>query len=97
MKTKVIEPVIMPMKYLIEMFCDRVAASKIYMGDKYTDKSPLEYFLRAKGRMAIHSETSDELEFLLRMLYEKGEDETFRYIKNMKKIGYVFKQEKLAK
>lgn len=97
MKTKVIEPVKMPMKYLIEMFCDRVAASKIYMGDKYTDKSPLEYFLRAKGRMAIHPETSDELEFLLRMLYEKGEDETFRYIKNMKKIGYVFKQEKLAK
>ena len=97
MKTKTIDTVKMPMKYLIEMFCDRVAASKIYMGDKYTDKSPLEYFLRAKGRMVIHPETSDELEFLLRMLYEKGEDETFKYIKNMKKTGYVFKEEKLAK
>ena len=66
-QTKTIQPVKMPMNYVIEMFCDRVAASKIYMGDKYTDRSSLDYFLRAKGRMQIHPETSDELEFLLRM------------------------------
>ena len=75
----------MPMNYVIEMFCDRVAASKIYMGDKYTDRSSLDYFLRAKGRMQIHQETSDELEFLLRMLDEKGEEETFKYIRSIKK------------
>lgn len=96
-KTKTVEPVKMPMKYLIEMFCDRVAASKIYMGDKYTDRSSLEYFMRAKGRMQIHPETSDELEFLLTMLAEKGEEYTFNYIRNMKKTGYIFEQEKLAK
>ena len=90
-KTRTIEPVKMPMNYLIEMFCDRVAASKIYMGDKYTDRSPLDYFLRAKGRMQIHQETSDELEFLLVMLDEKGEEETFKYIKNIKKTGYIIK------
>ena len=75
----------MPVNYVIEMFCDRVAASKIYMGDKYTDRSSLDYFLRAKGRMQIHPETSDELEFLLRMLDEKGEEETFKYIRSIKK------------
>lgn len=97
MKTKLVEPVKMPMKYLIEMFCDRVAASKIYLGDKYTDKSSLDYFVNSKSRIIIHPETAAELEFLLRMLYENGEDYTFKYIRNMKKVGYVFEEEKLAK
>ena len=96
-QTKTIQPVKMPMNYVIEMFCDRVAASKIYMGDKYTDRSSLDYFLRAKGRMQIHPETSDELEFLLRMLDEKGEEETFKYIRSIKKNGYIIGKEKLAK
>ena len=47
--------------------------------------------------MQIHQETSDELEFLLRMLDEKGEDETFKYIRSIKKTGYVINGEKLAK
>ena len=71
----------MPDKYVAEMFCDRVAASKTYMKEKYTDKAPLEYFLKGKNRRAIHPDTSDEIEFLLRMLADKGEDYTFSYIK----------------
>ena len=27
----------MPLKYVAEMFCDRIAACKVYQGDKYTD------------------------------------------------------------
>jgi len=84
-KTKMNAPVKMPLKYVIEMFCDRVAASKIYQGKNYTDKQPLEYFLRAKGRRVIHPETSDFLESLLVMLAEKGEKDTFDYIKSYKK------------
>lgn len=82
--TKKVEPVKMPIKYVKEMFCDRVAASKIYQGDNYTDSHPLEYFLNAKGRRVIHPETSDFLESLLVMLKEKGEKETFKYIKSVK-------------
>ncbi len=78
--SKVVEPVKMPMRYVAEMFCDRVAAGKIYNKEAYSDKDPLEYFMRAKGRRFIHPETSDLLENLLVMLNEKGEDETFRYI-----------------
>jgi hypothetical protein len=63
------------------MFCDRVAASKIYQGEKYTDRSALDYFLAAKARRVIHPETSDFLENLLEMLAEKGEKYTFSYIK----------------
>ena len=83
--SKVVEPVKMPMKYVAEMFCDRVAAGKIYNGDKYTDQSPIEYFMKAKGRRVIHPETSDLLEELLTMLAEKGEDYTFKHIKALVK------------
>ena len=83
--TKKIEPVKMPLKYVKEMFCDRVAASKIYMKDKYNDGSPLEYFMKAKGRRVIHPETSQLLEKLLTMLRDKGERKTFAYIRKLKK------------
>ena len=81
-KTKQNEPVKMPLNYVIEMFCDRVAASKIYQGKNYTDRSALDYFLAAKGRRVIHPETSDFLESLLVMLAEKGEKDTFNHIKS---------------
>ena len=84
-KTKKVEPVEMPLRYVAEMFCDRVAASKIYNGDKYTDQFPLEYFMGAKGRRVIHPKTSDLLETLLTELAQKGEDYTFAHIKEMVK------------
>ncbi len=85
--TKKVIAVEMPRKYLIEMFCDRVAASKIYNKDKYTDSCPLEYFLRAKGTRTINQKTSEDLEFLLRLLADKGEKETFDYIKHTFRKG----------
>ena len=80
--TRKVEPIKMPLKFVIEMFCDRVAASKIYQGKKYNDSHPLEYFMRGKPNRFIHKETSDFLEKLLTMLSEKGEDFTFKYIKD---------------
>ena len=38
------EPIEIPFEYLIEMICDRVAASMTYLGDKYTDNAPLKYY-----------------------------------------------------
>ena len=78
------EPVKMPIKYVKEMFCDRVAASKIYQGNNYTQHHPIEYFMRGKDFRVIHPETSDLIEFWLRTLSEKGEEETFKLIKNTK-------------
>ncbi len=85
--TKCIEPVKMPLRYVAEMFCDRVAASKIYRGATYTDQHPLEYFLSAKPRRRIHPDTSDLLEEWLRMLAEQGETATFAHIRRMVKQG----------
>ena len=86
--TKVLSPIKMPTKYVIEMFCDRVAASKTYQGDKYTDSHPINYFLRSKKTRLIHPKTSDYIEFLLRMLEEKGEKTTFEYIRAHKNDEY---------
>ena len=81
LETKRNEPVEMPYNYVAEMFCDRLAASKIYNGKKYTDRSPLDYFEYRKPHRSINMKTRDELEKLLVMNYEKGEEETFQYIR----------------
>ncbi len=82
--TKLVTPVEMPLVFVKEMFCDRVAASKVYQGDNYTDAHPLAYFENGKGRRMIHEKTSELLESWLIMLKEKGEKDTFRYIKKLK-------------
>ena len=78
---KKVKPVKMPVRYVAEMFCDRVAASKIYQGKNYTDSHPYEYFLRGVANRAIEKETSDLLESWLIMLRDEGEDKTLRHIK----------------
>ena len=80
-KTKRLEGVKMPDKYFVEMVCDRIAASKIYYGDNYTDNAPLNYFLGKKGKILINKDTEKELEYVLRMLADKGEKRVFRYLR----------------
>ena len=81
------QPVKMPLRYLVEMFCDRVAASKIYRGEKYRNSDPLDYFNNRRNGRSIHPETSDMLEKLLTMLAEQGEDAVFAYIRELLKNG----------
>ena len=71
----------MPVKYVVEMFLDRIAASKVYKGDAYTDEAPLQYFLAGKGGYVMHPKTQALLEQLLRMLADEGERSTYRYIR----------------
>lgn len=71
----------MPRRYVAEMVMDRMAASKIYLKDKYTDRSPLEYLQRGRSRSLMHPETAQELERLLTILAERGEKELFRFIR----------------
>lgn len=86
-KSKQIENVEMPIKYVIEMFCDRVAASKIYNGKNYKDSDPFTYFCRIRGKHRMHPNTEVLLEKLLVMLRDEGEEKTFAYIRNMKKAA----------
>ena len=71
----------MPLRYVAEMFCDRIAASKVYQGDAYTDASPYEYFVRSKSEILIHPDTGAELEEMLRILKNEGEDAAFAYVR----------------
>ncbi len=72
----------MPINYVVEMFLDRLAASKNYLKDKYKDGSSLEYYNIGKDYYIINDKTRMILEELLTMLREKGEDATLNYIKH---------------
>lgn len=69
----------MPDNYIVEMFCDRIAASKNYKKENYTDSCPLDYYMMGRSRALLHPYVAEKLELLLNMLAEKGEDYTFRY------------------
>ena len=69
------------MRFVAEMFCDRIAASRIYLGDKYTDAAPYNYFMQSRDLILIHKETGDELEKMLTVLKDEGEDAAFRYVR----------------
>ena len=79
--TRNYESVPMPRKYLAEMVMDRWAACITYQGDAYTDASALNYFMGSRERERMHPQTRQELEYILTMLRDKGEKETFSYLK----------------
>ena len=79
--TRNYDAVPMPRKYLVEMVMDRRAACMVYQGEKYTDGSALEYFLKSRERALMHPQTRQELEYILTMLRNRGEAEVFRYLK----------------
>ena len=54
---------------------------KIYLKEKYTDASPLEYYLNRTDGKSMHPDTAQRLEYFLTLLKEKGEDYTFKQLK----------------
>lgn len=93
LKTNTYVPVPMPTKYLVEMVLDRMAACKVYRGKDYTDGSALEYLVRARESSSLHPETLRKLIYLLTMLKEQGEKETFRFIRQVVLKGLPFGEE----
>ena len=63
----------------------RISASHgIIWGDKYDHTQPLSYFLKSKERLwFIHPDTKRDLEALLRILNDHGEEVLLSYIKNV--------------
>ena len=86
-----IVPVPMPDRYIAEMLADRIAASKIYSGNSYTDDAPLKYYLKGSEHAPLHPYTREILERFLYMLAEKGEKETFAYIRTFLKQKHTMK------
>ena len=69
---------------------DRRAACMTYEGKNYTPASPMNYFTKSRERLLMHPETERQLAFLLEMLRDRGEEETFRYIRQSVLKGKPF-------
>ena len=78
-----IDGVEMPKKYVAEMFCDRLAASKVYRGKDFDPGDPYKFFLRGKDRrLLLHPATSELLEKILITLRDEGEDAAFAFVRH---------------
>ena len=79
--TKNYEAVPMPRKFLVEMVMDRRAACMTYEGKNYEPGSAFRYFDKSREKSLMHEQTRRELEYLLIMLRDRGEKETFCYLR----------------
>ena len=77
----------MPVNYVAEMLCDRVAACEVYRGKNYTSAAPMEYYEFTKKYITIHPETRALLEKLLTILKDEGEESAYAYIRKLLKKG----------
>ena len=74
----------MPKKYVAEMFCDRLAASKVYRGQDFQPGDPYQFFQYGKKkRLLMHPATSELLETILIVLRDQGEDAAFDYVRQV--------------
>ena len=73
---------------------DRRAACMVYQGKNYHPSSALEYFDKSREKELMHPQTKQELGYILTMLAEKGEKETFRFLKHEVLKGKPFPWEK---
>ncbi len=78
----IIKGVPIPRRYIAEMVADRISASRVYLGDAYSDREPYLYFTRRGDHLwFVHPQVKNDLLYLLGMLSEKGEERTIRYIR----------------
>lgn len=75
------QPLEMPFPYVVEMLCDRVAACRVYLKNNYVRTSALEYYNSRNDKTFMHPKTRMEIERLLTMVAELGEDQAFAKIK----------------
>ncbi len=78
---EILIPVKMPIKYVVEMLMDRISASKVYNRGNYSDDLPLKYFAFSMERITMHEDTKRLLYKLLKMLSVRGEERTFKFIR----------------
>lgn len=79
-----------PLRYVLEMICDRIAASKTYHGDEYNDAMPWEFYVARSESRYMHPETRLLLEKLLKMLRDEGEFRTLAYMRWLWKHPSVY-------
>lgn len=71
----------MPLKYIKEMTCDRIAACMVYQKDKYTDASALEFLENSKEKELMPEHTYLKLKGYLTLVKDLGIDKAFEIIR----------------
>ena len=79
-KTQAID---IPEKYFVEMMCDRIAACKIYLKNKYTKESAWEYYRSHRDENQFSQNTRAKLETYLCYMSYEGEEKTFKLLQDL--------------
>lgn len=74
----------MPIKYVKESICDRIAATEVYYKKNYNDSLPLEYFLTKNEGQGMHKETAAKMQQWLTLVKDLGRKKAFKIIKKEK-------------
>ena len=85
----------MPLRYVLEMCCDRIAASKVYSGKNYTTAVPWEYYSKREKQIHLHPHTRALLEKILKMNRDQGEKMALAYMRWLMKHPRVYEDQKV--
>lgn len=77
-------PIQIPIRYLKESLCDRIAASKVYLKKQYKDDAALDYFDTKEPNAALHPVSAQVLRQWLVWIATDGEKKAFKKIKAIK-------------
>lgn len=76
------QPVEMPLRYVAEMLCDRIAACRVYHGSDYKQGDAYDYFIKSKvAPKEMHPKTAQKLAEWLEMVRDEGEDKALAKVK----------------
>lgn len=82
--TEIKEPII-PYKYTVEMICDKLAASKIYVGKNWTIKDEIIYWNKQKENILLNPKLIDMLTEVFDQIDKYGENKVINS-KNLKTL-----------
>lgn len=71
-------PVKIPYQYVVEMICDWIGAGKTYLGDKWNNKQPIEYFEKCRPTRIFHPETEKLILLFLRGIAASGLNDFYK-------------------
>lgn len=73
-------PMKMPYKYVIESFCDMLAASKAYNPDTWKPQLLLDYWeQKCVGKRIMHEQSTALIDYLIRQFVLDGEENFFEW------------------
>ena len=75
-------PAKMPINYIVEMFCDRIAATMVYKGKDYNNQAPLDYYNKTRSYYVIEASTDEAIKDMLTYLADNDLGKTIKYIRH---------------